>query len=112
MSIIRRATLLFFIAMTIHWLCVTSIPISSVNHCKGQVNECNLCVTTAKKARAYEPLSACLTDRCMNITHTVAQLALDRSFVNYTEGELCEVYRYCKIGEEWTMTAPEAIGCF
>ena len=38
----------------------------------------------------------CDTARCTNITRTVAPIALDRNFVNFSAIEVCDAFGYCR----------------
>jgi len=95
----RLIIILLSIAMCIHWLCVTvaAIPVKDVKDVdEVKFNECVMCMDTFKNARSYSPITKCITDHCFNVTQTVAQLALDRNFANFTASELCDALHYCK----------------
>ena len=97
-----RLIILLSIAMCIHWLCVTvtAIPLAFKDD-EVKFNECVMCMDTFKNARSYSPITKCITDRCFNVTQTVAQLALDRNFANFTASELCDELHYCKENRPW-----------
>ena len=63
-------------------------------------DDCSLCVNSVTVARKTQCLQSMKCEsyhgsRCVNITRTVMQVALDRNFINSTAMDICEEFKYC-----------------
>jgi hypothetical protein len=89
--------LCLIIACSIMMLCVATSRSVKSNYS----DECSLCVNSVTVARKTQCLQSMKCEsyhgsRCVNITRTVMQVALDRNFINSTAMDICEEFKYCQ----------------